>query len=246
MIELLPLEGLPEVAPGDDLAAMIADGADLRPADIVVVSQKVVSKAEGRLVDLASIEPSKRALDLASELGKTPELVELILCESREVVRARDGVLIVETHTGLICANAGIDASNVPGDGQVALLPLDADASASRLRAEIGGVGDPRPAIVIVDSFGRPWRVGQTEVAIGCAGLQPLDDWRGGEDRHGRRLGATVIAIADEVAAAADLARDKGSGTPVVVVRGLARYVTEEDGPGAGVLQRGRERDLFR
>ena len=246
MIELHPVEGLPEVSDGDPLGAMIAAASELRPDDVVVISQKVVSKAEGRIAELGTVEPSGRALSLAVALGKKPPLVELILRESREVLRAENGVLIVETHAGLVCANAGIDASNVPGDERVALLPVDADASARRLREEIERAAGIRPAIVIVDSFGRPWRVGQTEVAIGCAGLRPLDDWRGQRDRHGMRLGATLIAVADEVAAAADLARDKASGVPVVIARGLGRHVTDEHGPGAGALRRAREHDLFR
>ena len=246
MIAVRPVEGLPEVEAGDPLGAMIASRVELRADDVVVVSQKVVSKAEGRVIDLGSVEPSVRAERLAVELGKNPRLVQLILDESREVLRAEHGVLIVETRGGLICANAGIDSSNVPGEGKVALLPENSDASARRLRVEIEEAGGVRPAVVIVDSFGRPWRLGQTEVAIGCAGLRPLDDWRGDSDREGQRLGATVIAIADEVAAAADLARDKAAGTPVVVVSGLGRHVSEGDGPGAASLLRSRDRDLFR
>ena len=246
MIEVRPVEGIPEVEEGAPLGVMIATACQPRDADVVVVSQKIVSKAEGRVRDLAGVEPSERAEALAAELGKNPRLVELILAESREVLRAEHGVLIVETNSGLVCANAGVDSSNVPGEGRVALLPEDADASARRLRAEIARVGGSRPAVVIVDSFGRPWRLGQIEVAIGCAGLAPMDDWRGDTDRNGQRLGATMIAIADEVAAAADLARDKASGTPVVVVSGLERHITRTDGPGAASLRRAEGRDLFR
>ncbi|MDX6588402.1 MAG: coenzyme F420-0:L-glutamate ligase / coenzyme F420:gamma-L-glutamate ligase [Solirubrobacterales bacterium] len=246
MIEVRPVDGIPEVSAGAPLGVMIAAACEPRDNDVIVISQKIVSKAEGRIRDLASVEPSDRAQVLAAELDKSPRLVELILTESREVLRAENGVLIVETNGGLVCANAGIDASNVPGDGMVALLPEDADESARRIRAEIARSGETRPAIVIVDSFGRPWRLGQTEVAIGCAGLRPIDDWRGLTDREGQLLGATMIAIADEVAAAADLARDKASGTPVVVVSGLGRHVTREDGPGAASLRRDADRDLFR
>ncbi len=246
MIEIRPVEGLPEIEPGAPLGVMITTAAELRTGDVLVISQKVVSKAEGRLVELDAVGPSERATELAAELGKDPRLVELILGESREVLRADHGVLIVETKSGFVCANAGIDSSNVPGESRVALLPEDADASARRLRSEIRRAAGVRPAVVIADSFGRPWRLGQTEVAIGCAGLAPLDDWRGATDRDGRRLGATAIAIADEAAAAADLARDKSSGTPVVVVRGVERHVTREDGPGAAALRRARDRDLFR
>ncbi len=246
MIEIRPIEGIPEVEEGALLGVMIATAAEPRDGDIVVISQKIVSKAEGRVRDLDRVEPSERAKELAAELNKNPRLVELILSESREVLRAEHGVLIVETNGGFVCANAGIDSSNVPGEGKVALLPEDSDESARRIRAEIARSGDARPAVVIVDSFGRPWRLGQTEVAIGCAGLRVIDDWRGSTDREGQRLGATMIAIADEVAAAADLARDKASGTPVVVVSGLGRHVTREDGPGAASLRRDAQRDLFR
>ncbi len=246
MITVRPVEGIPEVEEGAPLGVMIATAAEPARDDVVVISQKIVSKAEGRVRDLGEVAPSARAQELAAKLGKDAQLVELILAESREVLRAEHGVLIVETHGGLICANAGIDASNVPGEGRVALLPEDADASARRLRAEIARSGGASPAVVIVDSFGRPWRLGQTEVAIGCAGLRPLDDWRGSTDREGQTLGATMIAIADEVAAAADLARDKASGTPVVVLSGLGRHVTSDDGPGAALLRRDADRDLFR
>jgi len=246
VIEIRPVEGIPEVSEGAPLGVMIATACEPQDADVVVISQKIVSKAEGRVRDLSAVEPSGRAVELAADLGKNPRLVELILSESRQVLRAEHGVLIVETNGGLICANAGIDASNVPGDDVVALLPEDADESARRIRTEIATAGGARPAVLIVDSFGRPWRLGQTEVAIGCAGLRPMDDWRGSADREGQQLGATMIAIADEVAAAADLARDKASGEPVVVVRGLGRHVTRDDGPGAAALRRDAERDLFR
>jgi coenzyme F420-0:L-glutamate ligase / coenzyme F420-1:gamma-L-glutamate ligase len=246
LIEVRPVEGIPEVEEGAPLGVMIATAVELSREDVVVISQKIVSKAEGRVRDLAAIEPSARAEELAAELGKNPRLVELILSQSREVLRAAHGVLIVETHGGLICANAGIDSSNVPGENRVVLLPEDADASARRIRAEISRASGVSPAVVIVDSFGRPWRLGQSEVAIGCAGLRPVDDWRGATDREGQRLGATVIAIADEVAAAADLARDKASGTPVVIVSGLGRHVIREAGPGAAALRRSADRDLFR
>lgn len=246
MITVSPVEGIPEISEGAPLGVMIATACEPAEDDVVVISQKIVSKAEGRVRDLAGVEPSPRAEELAGELGKNPRLVELILSESREVLRAEHGVLIVETHSGFVCANAGIDSSNVPGEGMVALLPEDADASARRIRAEIARASGKRIAVVIVDSFGRPWRLGQTEVAIGCAGLRPIDDWRGATDRDGQTLGATMIAIADEVAAGADLARDKASGTPVVVVSGLGRHVTAEDGPGAAALRRSEDRDLFR
>jgi coenzyme F420-0:L-glutamate ligase/coenzyme F420-1:gamma-L-glutamate ligase len=246
LIQVSPVEDIPEVEDGTPLGVMIATACKPRNGDVVVISQKIVSKAEGRVRNLADVEPSPRAEELAAALGKNPRLVELILSESREVLRAEHGVLIVETHAGLICANAGIDSSNVPGEGRVALLPEDADASARRIRGEIRRACRAAPAVIIVDSFGRPWRLGQTEIAIGCAGLSPIDDWRGLTDREGQRLGATMIAIADEVAAAADLARDKASGTPVVIVSGLGKHVTTNDGPGAASLRRAEDRDLFR
>ncbi len=235
--------GLPEIKEGMALGELIAAHAELEDGDIVVISQKVVSKAEGQTRRLSSVIPGAEARKLAAVLGKEPALVELILEESKEVLRAERNVLIVETRHGLVCANAGIDSSNVPDDDTVCLLPEDPDASARRIRREIVGEGS---GVVISDSLGRAWRLGQTEVAIGCAGLQPLDDWRGRSDAHGRELEATVIAVADEVAAAADLVRGKDSGVPVVIVRGLDRFVSAEDGPGAAALRRPRDEDLFR
>lgn len=265
-LRVIPVTGLPEVAEGMRVGELIAERAELRDGDVVVISQKIVSKAEGRVRRLVDVEPSERALDLANRLGKEAALVELVLSESREVLRAERGVLITETHHGFVCANAGIDASNLPEDGTVCLLPADSDASARRIRGELlsvgepgvglpgqqrGGSGEPHPrlrrvAVVIADSFGRAWRLGQAEVAIGCAGLVPLDDWRGRPDAQGRELKATAIAIADEVAAAADLVRGKDEGVPAAVVRGLDRYVTAENGPGAAALQRPPAEDLFR
>jgi coenzyme F420-0:L-glutamate ligase / coenzyme F420-1:gamma-L-glutamate ligase len=266
-LRVIPVTGMPEVREGARVGELIAARAELESGDVVVISQKVVSKAEGRLRRLAKVEPSARARRLAEKLGKEAALVELVLSESREVLRAERGVLVVETKHGFVCANAGIDASNLPEEGMVCLLPKDPDASARRIRKELAaavegpGVGlggqqrggsaesHPRPplvAVVIADSFGRAWRLGQVEVAIGCAGLMPLDDWRGRHDASGSELRATVIAIADEVAAAADLARAKDEGVPVVVVRGLGRYVSEVDGPGAAALRRPNAEDLFR
>ena len=249
--ELVPVEGLPEVEPGDALGDLIAravanGGTTLADDDVVVVSQKIVSKAEGRVVELADVDPGERAIELAERLGKDPRVVELVLRESADVVRADRGVLIVEGRAGWISANAGIDASNVPGEERVTLLPEDSDASARRLRSELRDVAGAAPAVVIADSFGRPWRIGQTDVAIGCAGLTAVDDWRGRRDGHGTELTATAIAVADEVAAAADLVRAKDEGVPVTIVRGLGRFVTVDDGPGAAALRRAREDDLFR
>ncbi|HXQ88978.1 MAG TPA: coenzyme F420-0:L-glutamate ligase, partial [Solirubrobacterales bacterium] len=268
--ELIALDGIGEVEPGNDLAGLIAGALDasgltLADADCVVVTQKVVSKAEGMVRRLSEVEPSPRAIELGNRLGKEAELIELVLSESREILRD-ERVLITETHHGFVCANAGIDASNLPEDGTVCLLPRDPDASARGIRKELMEAGRDRwwgsadnsgegpatpttgPSIagVVADSFGRAWRLGQAEVAIGCAGLVTADDWRGREDASGRELSATVIAVADEVAAAADLVRAKNSGVPAAVVRGLAHYVLAEDGPGASALRRPRSEDLFR
>ena len=234
---------MPEVRPGDDLAALIAAAcpADLGDGDILVIASKVVSKAEGRLVQLADVTPGEEARRLA-EQGKDPRLVQLVLDEAVEVLRAERGVLIVETRHGFVCANAGIDVSNLPGDDTALLLPEDPDSSARALRAGIPG----RPAVVIADSFGRAWRMGQVDVALGAAGLLVVDDWRGRSDAHGRELRATVAAVGDAVASMADLARSKDAGEPAVLVRGLSRYVTPEDGPGAAALRRPRPDDLFR
>ena len=251
VVELRSVPGLREIVPGVRLGAEIAAairaaGIAIDDESVIVVSQKVVSKAEGRTRALAGIDPGAHALDLGATLGKDARLVELILAESRRIVRAERGVLICETHSGLVCANAGIDASNVPGTDRVTLLPHDPDLSARRLRDEIKRAAGVAPAIVVADSFGRPWRRGQTDVAIGCAGLVALDDWRGERDREGRELTATAVAAADEIAAAADLARDKVSGEPVIVVRGAGRFVTAADGAGAGALRRAEAEDLFR
>jgi coenzyme F420-0:L-glutamate ligase/coenzyme F420-1:gamma-L-glutamate ligase len=246
VIEVRAIDGLPEVEPGAPLGAMLGHAADAAAEDVIVVSQKAVSKAEGRIRELREVAPGPEARSLADELGKDPRLVQLILDESRTIVRAERGVLIAETRSGLICANAGIDSSNVPGEERVVLLPEDADASARSLRAAVRAATGVAPGLVIADSFGRAWRIGQADVAIGCAGLIPLDDWRGRRDRDGRQLGATVIAIADEVAAAGALVRDKASGAPAAVVTGLGRFITRGDGPGAAALRRAEADDLFR
>lgn len=245
-LRVVPVAGLPEFAEGRSVGAEIAARAELGDGDVVVVSQKVVSKAEGRVRRLSSAIPGAEARRLAALLGKEPALVELILEESREVLRAERGVLIVETRHGFVCANAGIDSSNLPEEGTVALLPEDPDASARRIRAEIAAVSGATVAAIIADSFGRAWRLGQAEVAIGCAGIAPLDDWRGRADAEGRELEATLIAVADEAAAAADLVRDKASRVPAAIVRGLSRHVTAADGPGAAALRRPVDQDLFR
>jgi coenzyme F420-0:L-glutamate ligase/coenzyme F420-1:gamma-L-glutamate ligase len=234
------LSGLPEVRPGDDLAALLATEPYER-GDVLVVAHKVVSKAEGALRRLDEVAPSSRALALARDHGKDPRHVQIVLDESAAVLRAERGVLICRTHHGFVCANAGVDASNAPEHDTVVTLPRDPDASARALRAALPN----RPAVVIADSFGRAWRHGQCDVAIGIAGLTGLDDWRGRADTAGRELRATVIAIADEAAAAADLVRDKTSREPAVVLRGLGRFVSDADGPGAAALVRPVAHDLF-
>jgi coenzyme F420-0:L-glutamate ligase/coenzyme F420-1:gamma-L-glutamate ligase len=245
-LRVLPVRGLPEIEAGAPLGNLIAAHAEPRDGDVLVVSQKVVSKAEGRVRRLSSVLPGAEARRLAALLGKEPALVELILQESREVLRAEGGVLITETNHGFVCANAGVDSSNLPEAGTVCLLPEDPDASARRIRAELRDAVGTGPAVIVGDSFGRAWRLGQVEVAIGCAGLSPLDDWRGRADAGGRELEATVIAIADEAAAAADLVRGKDSRVPAAIVRGLERFVSDDDGPGAAALRRPSADDLFR
>jgi coenzyme F420-0:L-glutamate ligase/coenzyme F420-1:gamma-L-glutamate ligase len=227
---------------------MVAAAApeDLTSGDVLVVAHKVVSKSEGRVRRLADIDPGEQARALAVEHRKDPRLVQAVLDESAELLRARDGVLICVTRHGWVCANAGVDHSNTSGDDELVLLPEDPDASARRLRGGVELALGRRPAVVISDSFGRPWRLGQTDVAIGAAGLAPLDAWRGRPDAYGRELRVTEIAIADAVAATADLARTKDSREPVVLVRGLERFVTEADGAGAAALRRPRAQDLFR
>ena len=244
-LRIRPLTGIPELRAGDELGGLIARAAAPSGGDVVVVSQKAVSKVEGRVRRLADVSPGERARDLAAELDKDPALVELVLSESRRVVRADRGVLITETNAGWICANAGIDSSNLD-EGMVSLLPEDGDVSARRIRASISASSGEAPAVLIADSFGRAWRVGQADVAIGCAGLEPLADWRGGRDAQGHLLSATHIAIADELASAADLVRDKDSGVPGAIVSGLEELVIAGDGPGARAIPRPAEDDLFR
>jgi coenzyme F420-0:L-glutamate ligase/coenzyme F420-1:gamma-L-glutamate ligase len=249
MISAFAVAGLPEIEPGIDLAVAIltALGARaLRPGDVVVIAHKAISKSEGRLRSLADVTPGAQAQRIAAEQGRDPRHVQIVLDEARTLVRLARGVMIVETRHGFICANAGVDASNVPGDERLVLLPLDPDASARGLRARLRELSGVAPGVVVTDSFGRAWRTGQLDVAIGCAGVRAIEDWRGATDAAGRELRATMIAVADELAAAADLARRKDSAEPVVLIRGAERHVTDEDGPGVAPLIRARDQDLFR
>jgi coenzyme F420-0:L-glutamate ligase/coenzyme F420-1:gamma-L-glutamate ligase len=243
------LGGIPEIRPGEDLAALIVEALGdeaLGEGDVLAIAHTAVSKAEGAVVDLDEVLPGERARELAAEQGRDPRHVQVILDESAELVRAERGVLICRTHHGFVCANAGVDASNAPAPGTLVLLPADPDACARRIRARLRQLTGRAPAVLISDSFGRAWRHGQVDVAIGLAGLAPLEDWRGRADADGRPLHATLPALADAAAAAADLARAKDSREPVVLLGGLARFVTVADGPGAAALVRAPEDDLFR
>jgi coenzyme F420-0:L-glutamate ligase/coenzyme F420-1:gamma-L-glutamate ligase len=239
------LPGIPEIGRGDDLGAILAEAlaqAEPQPGAIVAVAHTAVSKAEGAVVDLATVTPTARARTLAEEQGKDPRVVQVVLDQSAQVLRAERGVLIARTQQGFVCANAGVDVSNAGGQDRAIVLPADPDASARALRARLAG---PAPAVVITDSFGRAWRHGQVDVAVGLAGLLPLDDWRGRTDAEGTELQATWLAVADAIAAAADLTRAKDSREPVVLIEGLERFVTAEDGPGASALLRPLAEDLF-
>jgi len=248
---LLPIPGLPRVRPGDDLGALLASAigearVGVKDDDVLVVCQKVVSKAEGRVVALSSIEPSELARAWAATYDKDARLIELVLRESARIVRMDGGNLIVETRSGWVCANAGIDQSNALDDDHVTLLPVDADASAARLRAHLAERLGADLAVIVTDTFGRPWRHGQIEFAIGVAGIDPLLDLRGTTDMNGRELGITVLAAADAIAAAAGLVMGKADGIGAVLVRGASVVRAAGDGPGARSLVRPRETDLFR
>ena len=235
-----PVTGLPEIREGDDLAAMVADRVELEDGDVLVVAQKVVSKAEGRVVRLEDIEPSERALELANE--DDPRRTEAILRETAEIVRIRPPLLIVQTRHGFTCASAGVDASNAPAPGMLVLLPLDPDASAAGIRDRVRELTGKTVGVVVSDSFGRPWRMGTTDVALGAAGIRVLEDLRGTKDRIGYELRSTQIAIADELAGAAQLVMGKADGIPVAVIRGL-----DVAGDGSALeLVMPPERDLFR
>jgi coenzyme F420-0:L-glutamate ligase/coenzyme F420-1:gamma-L-glutamate ligase len=246
-VSIIPLEGLPEFLEGDDVAAQVVAAAKTAPGieagDVIVVTQKIVSKAEGRLVALDTVVPSAEAERLAVETEKDPRLVELILQESAGIVRQRGPVLITETKHGFVCANAGIDASNVGPEGIVCLLPVDPDASARRIRDVIKEQTGASVAVIISDTFGRPWREGHTNVAVGIAGMLPFVDYVGQVDPHGYELRVSTLAVADELAAAAELVMNKLDGVPVAIVRGY-KYPRGEG--STRELVRDREKDLFR
>jgi coenzyme F420-0:L-glutamate ligase/coenzyme F420-1:gamma-L-glutamate ligase len=246
-VRIRGLRGLPEVQPGDSVSGLILkalarEEALARAGAVFVVAQKIVSKAEGRLVALATVQPSQEAEEWARRFGKDPRIVEVVLRESRRVVRMDRGVLIVETAHGFVCANGGVDASNAPAD-TVVLLPENPDASADRLQRELSEALGAAVAVIISDTFGRPWRQGLTNVALGVAGLSPFVDYRGQIDSYGKPLHATVLAVADELAAAAELVMGKVSGIPVAIIEGF-RY---EAARGTGqALIRPPDEDLFR
>jgi coenzyme F420-0:L-glutamate ligase/coenzyme F420-1:gamma-L-glutamate ligase len=249
-VSIAALAGIPLVRPGDSIADLIVNGLAnsglaLLRGDVLVIAQKIVSKAEGRLADLRAVTPSARAQTLAAEVGKDPRLVELILRESTEVVRQRKGVLVVAHRSGIVLANAGIDASNVAGDEhRVLLLPEDCNHSCRAIRTELAARTGVEAGILIIDSLGRAWRNGTVGVALGAAGLPTLLDLRGTPDLFGRELRSTEIGIADEIAAAASMLMGQaGEGTPVVLLRGL--NLPEADGSAAALI-RARELDLFR
>jgi coenzyme F420-0:L-glutamate ligase/coenzyme F420-1:gamma-L-glutamate ligase len=240
VISILPVEGLPEIREGDDLGALIADRAEVLDGDVLVVAQKAVSKAEGRVVRLADVHPSDQARDLAG--GEDPRRLEVILRESVRLVRTRPPLVIAETRHGFVCASAGVDSSNAPEAGAVVLLPEDPDASAARLRERLLELTGAQVGVMVSDSFGRAWRQGTTDVAIGVAGIRPLVDLKGERDSAGYELHATVIAVADELAAAAELAMGKTSGIPAAVIRG---YDASGNGSARDLVMP-PERDLFR
>jgi coenzyme F420-0:L-glutamate ligase/coenzyme F420-1:gamma-L-glutamate ligase len=244
-IELIPVEGFPEVSPGDDLEALVAGavGDTLHSGDVLVVTHKIMSKAEGRLVDLGGVEPSALAKEYAARWGKDPRQIEVVFRESRRVVRMDRGVVISETHHGFVCANAGVDASNVPGEDTVCLLPVDPDRSAARLREALRRLLGVEVAVVVSDSFGRAWRFGITNIAIGVSGMDPLADYRGQNDPHGYPMEASVLAVADELAAAAELVMGKTDGVPIAIVRG---YAYGKDAGNGQELLMPPERDMFR
>ena len=248
-MRIIGVTGLPEVSEGDDLASLIHEAArgqstPLERGDVIVVTQKVVSKAEGAVVDLKDVTPSPLAEEFARQWDKDPRHVEVVLRETKRVVRMERGVLIVETRHGFVCANAGVDASNVPGEERLSLLPRDPDLSARRIRSGLMELCGFPVAVIISDTFGRPWRMGTTDVAIGVAGMHPLVDYRGETDPYGYPLRVSVSAVADEIASAAELVAGKLSMVPVAIARGFVHAPDEE--AGAGALVRDASLDLFR
>jgi coenzyme F420-0:L-glutamate ligase/coenzyme F420-1:gamma-L-glutamate ligase len=247
---LFSVTGLPLIQEGDDLATLIVDRLhasqqSLQDGDILVIAQKVISKAEGRLRHLDEIQADERAQQVARETAKEPRLVQAVLDESNEVLRARPGLLVVEERNGWICANAGVDRSNVEGDGNLVLLPLDSDASARRMRERLAELTGIAPAVLINDSHGRPWRVGTAGVCIGCAGLAPVWDQRGLHDLYGYELVGSEECIADELSAAASLLMGQSDeGRPVIVIRGFRAPAAPHQ--PARAIQRDRNMDVFR
>jgi coenzyme F420-0:L-glutamate ligase/coenzyme F420-1:gamma-L-glutamate ligase len=240
VIQLLPVIGLPEIREGDDLAALVAELIELEPGDVVVVAQKVVSKVEGRVIRLDELEASAKARELAGD-ERDPREVEAVLREAKRIVRERGPLVIAETHHGFVCASAGVDHSNAPEPGMLVLLPVDPDESARFLRERLLEVTGVEVGVIVTDSFGRPFRQGTTDVAIGISGTPALVDLRGTTDRIGYELRSSRVAVADEIAGAADLARGKAEGVPVVVVRGLR---LEGDGTAQEIVIE-HELDLF-
>jgi coenzyme F420-0:L-glutamate ligase/coenzyme F420-1:gamma-L-glutamate ligase len=246
-IEIFPLSGLPEIKPGDDLAWLIADSAcaqgfQIAIGDIFVVAQKIVSKAEGRIVRLDSIAPSKPAIAWAKEWGKDARVIELVLRESQRIVRMERGIIVAETRHGFVCANAGVDSSNAP-TGTAILLPEDSDSSARALQTQLVVAFAADIGVIISDTFGRPWREGLVNVALGVAGIAPLIDYRGQQDASGNVLQATIIAAADELASAAELVMGKSDRVPVAIIRGAP--TKSREGSGRDLI-RPVEKDLFR
>ena len=245
MIQIIPVRISANVRPHDELDVIVleAAGQEIQDGDVLVVAHKIVSKAEGRIVSLADVEPSAKAMKMAKEHGKDKRIMELILRESVQILRAKNGIIVSETKQGLVCANAGVDQSNVEGDSAV-LLPVDPDRSASRLRDAVKKKAGKEIAVVITDTFGRPFREGQANVAIGVAGISPIKSYIGSRDMYGRKLRVSEIAVADEIASAAELVMGKAQGVPIAIIRG---YKFEKAAKSsAKSLQRSRERDLFR
>jgi coenzyme F420-0:L-glutamate ligase/coenzyme F420-1:gamma-L-glutamate ligase len=248
LIEIIPIRNIPEISRGDDLGKVIIESSRrqsirIRDNDIIVITHKIISKAEGRVIDLNSITPSKFALKVGRHIAKDPRLVEAILSQSRRLVKMVKGLIISETSHGFVCANAGVDQSNVR-IGNVVLLPANPDRSAQKIRSTLRHETGKQVAVIISDTFGRPWREGQVDVAVGIAGLEPFADYRGMQDQYGYDLKATVICVADEIASAAELCMNKLDRVPVAIVRGY-KFKRAED-VSSRSLARKPSRDLFR